>query len=301
MISPDFTIVVPTYRRPAALRSCLAALAQLDPAGPRFEVLVADDGGADGATADEAALAAARARLLRLSHAGPGAARNAGARAARGHWLAFTDDDCEPRPDWLTGFANGFALRPEAALGGRTINRLIDSTLADAHQILVDFVSHATLARDRHSQFFPSNNLAMPREAFLRLGGFDERFPFAAGEDRDLCARWLDASGTLCEAPEAVIDHGHALDLAGYCRMHARYGCGARRYRRLRAAREGGVVHLEPLRFYARLVAAPLARPRSPRAARLCLALLLSQLCHAGGYLREWASESPADRGGTSA
>ena len=290
MSAPDFSVVVPTYLRPETLRRCLTALARLDPAGPRYEILVADDGG-DGIMAGEEVLAATGACLLRLPHAGPAAARNAGARAARGRWLAFTDDDCEPRPDWLNGFANQFALRPGVALGGRTHNALSGSALADAHQILVEFVSHAGLGRDRHPRFFPSNNLAMPREEFLRLGGFDQRFPFAAGEDRDLCARWLDASGELHEAPEAVIDHGHALDLAGYCRMHARYGRGARRYRRLRAARSGGAVHLEPLRFYARLVTAPLARARSPRAVRLCLALLLSQLCHTGGYLREWASE----------
>lgn len=296
---PDFSIVVPTYRRPETLRRCLAALARLDPAGPGFEILVADDGGA--AVPDERALAAAGARLLRLPHAGPGAARNAGARAARGRWLAFTDDDCEPRPEWLSGFARTFALHPGAALGGRTVNRLSESALAEAHQILVEFVSHAASARDPRSRFFPSNNLALPREAFLRLGGFDQSFPFAAGEDRDLCARWLAAGGELREAPAAVLDHGHALDLAGYCGMHARYGRGARRFRRLRAAREGGAVHLEPLRFYLRLVATPLAVPRRRRAVRLCLALLLSQACHAAGYLREWTSEAPSARPGSTA
>ena len=36
---------------------------------------------------------------------GPAANRNAGARRARGDWLAFTDDDCVPDPNWLAGFA----------------------------------------------------------------------------------------------------------------------------------------------------------------------------------------------------
>jgi GT2 family glycosyltransferase len=303
--APDFSVVVPTYRRPDALRRCLAALGGLDRRGPSFEVLVADDG--EGGTeaiarSVEAAALGGRLRLLALPHAGPAAARNAGARAATGRWVAFTDDDCEPRPGWLAGFAAGFAAHPSAALGGRTVNRLDRSLLAEAHHLLVEFCSRAALARDRSSRFFPSNNLALRRDAFLALGGFDESFPFAAGEDRDLSARWLASGGELLEAPEAEIDHGHAFGLAGWIRMHARYGRGARRFRRLRAERSGGEIHLEPLRFYLGLLRSPFAAPRARRPARLSAGLLVAQLAHAAGYLREWAAEgraaAPARTGG---
>jgi GT2 family glycosyltransferase len=227
-----------------------------------------------------------------VSHGGPAAARNAGARAARGRWLAFTDDDCEPRRDWLSGFAAGFERAPEAGLGGQTINRLVRSVYASSHQLLVDFVTHRAPHEANGSRFYPSNNLALPRRRFLDLGGFDASFPFAAGEDRDLCARWLSGGGELAAEPRAVIEHGHAVDLAAYCRMHARYGRGARRFRRLQAERNGERIHLEPIGFYLRLMKAPLERQRSLRAARLCLALLVSQICHAGGYVREWMAES---------
>ena len=42
---PHCSIVVPTYDRPAALRSCLESLAGLEYARERYEVIVVDDGG----------------------------------------------------------------------------------------------------------------------------------------------------------------------------------------------------------------------------------------------------------------
>ena len=39
-----FSVIVPTYSRPAALSECLTALAALDYPPERFEVIVVDDG-----------------------------------------------------------------------------------------------------------------------------------------------------------------------------------------------------------------------------------------------------------------
>ena len=97
---PFFSIVVPTYQRPVQLAACLQALSRLDYARERFEVIVVDDG---SPTPPKAVVESLRDRLqltLHLQrHAGPAAARNAGAMRARGKYLAFTDDDCLPAAD----------------------------------------------------------------------------------------------------------------------------------------------------------------------------------------------------------
>jgi glycosyltransferase involved in cell wall biosynthesis len=291
MSGPDFSIVIPTYERPQALLRCVGALEKLEAGGPRFEVLVVDDG---GGSALPRLLEPLRARLpltlLRQEHAGPGAARNLGVSAARGRWVAFTDDDCMPEPGWLAGFAGAFARVPDGGLGGRTLNLLGANLYATATQLLVDYVSqpHPGAGPPR---FFASSNLAFPAEPLRALGGFDASFPFAAGEDRDLCERWLAAGHPLAGVPDAVVRHDHPLGLARFCRMHHRYGRGARRFRRKLAARDGGRVRLEPAGFYVGLLLAPLAAAPARRAAPLCAALLLSQLCHAAGYAWERWSE----------
>jgi GT2 family glycosyltransferase len=109
-MAPDISVVVPTYRRAAALRRTLAALGRQRGAPP-FEVVVCDDGSPEGEAAAIAdAVEAARTsapghgaavRLVRQENAGPAAARNAGARAAVAPLLLFLDDDCAPAADLL--------------------------------------------------------------------------------------------------------------------------------------------------------------------------------------------------------
>src|SRR3954464_4102542 len=94
---PTFSVIVPTFRRPAALARGLEALACQTLPPERFEVVVADDG--SGAPPhDVVARFKARisVRLVEAPHGGPGAARNVAATRANGRFLALTDDDCAP-------------------------------------------------------------------------------------------------------------------------------------------------------------------------------------------------------------
>src|SRR5205085_898532 len=120
---PRFSVVVPTYERHAQLAACIGALARLDYPRERFEVLIVDDGSARRPReVVEPFRDALDVKLLAQENKGPAAARNLGARHARGEFLAFTDDDCEPEREWLRAFALRFAQEPERVVGGRTVN-----------------------------------------------------------------------------------------------------------------------------------------------------------------------------------
>ena len=83
------TVIVPVYNQPAELAQCLAALEAS--AGPDSEIIVVDDGSTGDMVAADAPTSA---RVLRLAdNAGPAAARNHGARHARGEILLFVDAD----------------------------------------------------------------------------------------------------------------------------------------------------------------------------------------------------------------
>ncbi len=286
--APDFSIIVPTFARPERLACCLEALACLDYTRDRFEVVVADDGSPSPvAPALEPFRDRLNLRLLRQDNAGPATARNAAARAARGKFLAFTDDDCTPRPSWLAAFAAGFRHEPLALLGGRTENALPGNVYARTSQQLVDYLYEYYGAADGDAPYFTSNNMAVQRETFLGLGGFDQSFPLAAAEDREFGVRWRDRVGPLRYVADAVVDHAHALTLRRFWGQHANYGRGARHLARVLRARGARPHKLEPARFYVRMMSHPLTESRSLGALAGTSLIVLSQVAMTWGYAGE--------------
>lgn len=277
---------------------CLGALAELRTDGS-LEVIVVDDG-------SPTPLAPVVARfqdrldtvLIRQDNAGPAAARNAGAAAARHPFLAFTDDDCQPAVGWLEHLGQTLAAHPDALVGGHTRNALRHNPFSEASQQLVAFLTDYYAAPGRNA-FFASNNIAVSAEDFAAFGGFDKAFPLAAGEDRDFCDRWSASGRPTVYVPAAVVEHTHRLTPASFIRQHVNYGRGAYRYHRVR----GSASIPEPLSFYGRLVSYPLQR-RARRGrlggipqAILSVALLsAAQVANVAGFAAEGVSIMRASR-----
>ncbi|MBI3797387.1 MAG: glycosyltransferase [Deltaproteobacteria bacterium] len=233
-VLPFFSIIIPTYGRPEQLETCLRALHCLDYPHDRFEVIVVDDG---GEVPLEARVGSFSPRLsltlLRQTHAGPASARNTGAAHARGQFLAFTDDDCAPAPDWLRTLAARVAATPAAAVTGQTVNALSHNLYAAASQLFVSFWMTLLNANPNRSEFWITSNLAVPGDTFRALGGFNPTLPFAGGEDWELCLRWLAKGHQICYAPEVVVSHAHLLNLRTFWLQHFHYGRGRLRMQRL--------------------------------------------------------------------
>lgn len=285
------SVVIPTYDRPLELDACLDALGRSTYPRERFEVVVVDDG--SPMPLDDVVDPHRRSltiTLERQSNAGPAAARNRGAAMARGALLAFTDDDCLPDPDWLTVLSRHAAERPDHMIGGRTINQLDGNPFSSASQHLVSYLYEYGLRSAGAmpwTGFFASNNLAVPADAFRRIGGFDVDFPLAAGEDRDFCARWNEAGLPAYHAPDAVIRHRHRLGPGSFWRQHWNYGRGAFHFHRARHRRGGGPLRPEPLGFYIDMLRYPFRHESLGRGVVHAKLLGIAQVANALGYFRE--------------
>jgi GT2 family glycosyltransferase len=242
---PTFSVIIPTYQRPALLARCLEALALSSTVREDYEVIVVDDSSPLPLEEIVAPFGERMTvRLLRQANAGPAAARNTGAAEARGEFLAFTDDDCIPTAGWLDALARPLHAAPHRMVGGRVRNALRANPYSSASQAIIDMVYAYYNANPSQARFFASSNMALPADTFRGLGGFTASF--RTSEDRDLCDRWLGAGYPLISAPDAVVDHAHELTLRAFWRQHVGYGRGAFRFYRAHAQRLATDSTLQP-------------------------------------------------------
>lgn len=191
----DVSVVIPTRNRETRLRFALEALAAQTLSRERFEVVVVR-----ASDAEEPLVSAPPGLPVRFLGCppGPAAQRNLGWRAARAPLIAFTDDDCRPAPNWLDRLLEA-ADRSEGILQGRTEPDPDERHLFHGRSRSIEIVGP--------NDWYATCNIAYSRQVLERLGGFDERFPAAWGEDTDLGLRARDAGAELSYVPDALVHH----------------------------------------------------------------------------------------------
>ncbi len=291
----DFSVIVPSYNRPRELASCLGSLAALDFPKERFEVIVVDDGSDEPAAAVAARFAGAlNIRSIRQTNQGPASARNAGARAASGTFLAFTDDDCAAAPGWLSALLPALRAEHGALAGGRTVNALTGNACAAASQLIQDFVYAHYNATPGKPRFFASNNIALAADVFREADGFDPRFRTA--EDRDFCDRHVASGRPMIYVPTAVIHHSHHLTVRTFWNQHVAYGRGARRFQLAHSRRDRGSSTLDP-GFYTRIARQMPAFLRGKQRPWTLIALMaMWQMANLTGFALETLAPSDLHR-----
>lgn len=109
-------VIVPTYRRPADLRRCLAALAAQKRPAEQLVVARREDDEATCGVIREMRTTGITIKEVCVTSPGVVAALNAALDVVSTDVVAFTDDDAAPRPDWLLRMEARYAADP--ALGG---------------------------------------------------------------------------------------------------------------------------------------------------------------------------------------
>jgi GT2 family glycosyltransferase len=223
-------------------------------------------------------------------------ARNRGIAEAKGQWVAMTDDDRLPDPDWLNRHLNFLAAHPEldAAAGAivlvtdSVISRYVDWSAAMAHGRL----------RDGTVTYLVTANAVYHRKLLQQLGGFDTAFKWPGGEDADLSRRALDEGAVLGVNPDAVVKHLHRESLHGTYKMFWHHGLGAGATMMLRGAgRRPTFTRMLQSRIYPRFRLALRNEPLGRAIAYFCLECL-----RAVAFRRGWtAAERVMRKGSTSA
>ena len=203
------SIIIPAYNATQTIEGCIRAL-QRQATAEAIEIIVVDDASTD----DTAAVAAAAgARVVSQGKLGKSGSRNAGARAAQGEILLFTDADCEALPDWVEQMIAPFRQDP-AVVGvkGAYYSRQT-KLVARFTQVEVE-ERYDRMRKLPTINFIDTYAAAYKRDIFLENGGFDTTLPEV--EDQDLSFRLAAKGYKMVFAPEARVYHRHTVSAVHY-------------------------------------------------------------------------------------
>ena len=217
--SPLISIVIPVFNGGSQFLRCLKAIHQSS--FTDYELIIVDDGSTDGS--DRLARQFSSRVYGTPDYSGPGAARNLGARLARGQYLFFTDADCAVQPDTLANIAHILQADPhlDALFGSYDDSPAAQNFVAQYKNLFHHYVHQQ--AGEEAGTFWTGCG-AIKRERFLQLGGFNvQRYRRPSIEDIDLGYRLKRAGGRIRLAKQVQVKHLKAWTLPGLLRADVLY------------------------------------------------------------------------------
>ncbi|MDQ3685166.1 MAG: glycosyltransferase family 2 protein [Acidobacteriota bacterium] len=214
------SVIVPAFNAGEYLGRCLGALSESG--YENFEVLVVDDASTDGSAG--ACRRKGGVIVLRLTRqSGPAAARNYGAREARGDILFFVDSDVLVRNDTLSRVVAGFHRLPDiAAVFGSYDNEPGAENFLSQYKNLYHHFVHQRSSPEAST--FWAGCGAIRREAFESIGGFNEsRYAKPSIEDIELGDRLRRAGHRIFLDKELQVKHLKHWSLASLIRADIFY------------------------------------------------------------------------------
>lgn len=212
---PKVSILIPVYGQHRTTYSCLASIAA-NPPSLAYEIIIADDASPEPA-ADALAMVDGVRIVRHPQNLGFLGNVNAGIGAARGEWLILLNNDTLVCRGALDALVETFSQHDEVGLvGAKLLNR--DGSVQEAGGIIWRDASGWNWGRNQHREdprfnyvrdvdYCSGAALAMPRELFVSMGGFDTYYAPAYYEDTDLAFRVRERGLRVLYQPAAEIYH----------------------------------------------------------------------------------------------
>ena len=215
---PIATVVVCTRDRPEDLQRCLEAFMRFPDDGQEY--LVIDNCPASDATM-ELVKNYPKVRYVREDVPGSSAARNRALREAKHEFVAFTDDDAAPDPNWLRSLLQNFSDPRVMCVTGLVMPLELETKAQEW------FERYSPHGRGFYRLVFDgakidplivapvgvSASMALRKSAIDFIGLFDEDLgagtPTVGGEDCELFARILRSGYRIVYEPRALSWHRH--------------------------------------------------------------------------------------------
>ncbi len=170
--SPFISVIVPTFNRANLLKETMDSVR--NQTFRNFEIIVVNDGSTDGT--DEWLRNQTDLRVIEQSNLGIATARNNGAAAARGAWLAFLDHDDLWAPDKLVIQAEFVRNNSDLALVAARHVRLGKPYSEPKRP---QWIKGDLFVKEYSQSFIHTSSVMIRRDVFGRIGGFPTKYRFA--------------------------------------------------------------------------------------------------------------------------
>jgi glycosyltransferase involved in cell wall biosynthesis len=213
----SISIVIPAYNAQATIsktiEACLKQKCSCD-----YEVIVVDDGSTDETAS---IIKSYPVKYIYQENGGPAKARNTGWKVSKGDIICFTDSDCVPEIHWVAKIIKYYNRHDIAGVGG-------SYDIANPTSILARCIHQEIMQRHLKMQgavdFLGSFNLSYKKKVLEEVGGFNEEFKHASGEDNDLSYRIRKKKYKLIFDKDIKVAHYHQTNFFKYLKEQFRHG-----------------------------------------------------------------------------
>ena|SRR5437867_5973236 len=225
---PFISVIIPTYGRPVALQRCVGSLLRQQCSLRGFEIVVVDDGSYPPLLSSLPAefIHDSRIVFLRQNHQGVSAARAIGITSARGHILAFVDDDCTVPPDYLESIDRLFRSHPETMVAQVGLeNPDPNNIYGKAWKFALDRTLEINLHPDGNKRLTCGilGGVMLARREVFTVAAHDPAF-VRGREDADLRYQLQRLNVAVFYEPQIKVFHHYRQTLRGYLTTFFEYG-----------------------------------------------------------------------------
>ena len=210
-------IVIPNYNSgPLVIRAVEAMLSQITHHDVSVKIAVVDDGSLDDSASKIDQRFGSRIQLIRLGrNQGRSTARNAGVSATESDVIIFVDSDCIPLGDqFISSHLATFAGGADISFGNITTpgTGFWDRLQRNSARWRLKALQAGELWT------FTTQNVAISRQLFETVGGFDPVFDRHGFEDRDLFIKGAKSGARVEFTEQAKVLHADRISLASVSR-----------------------------------------------------------------------------------
>ena len=214
--SYDCSIVIPVFNKLDLTSQCLTHLATVTD-GCSYEVIVVDNASTDGTRSFLSSLKGDIQIITNDANLGFAKACNQGAKAAKGRYLVFLNNDTIPLEGWLSALMNDIKQHAEVAIVGSKLlyanGTIQHAGVVFSKNCLAPYHLYKGLPSDFNAanmrQEFQAVTAAcflVPKEVFHSVGGFDDQY-LNGFEDVDLCLKIRESGRKVIYQPKSVLYH----------------------------------------------------------------------------------------------